>query len=188
VVRVLHVKCDVLPCWQVLWRCGSVRCLQGTSAHAASPPTPPHPTPHHPDQLVTTVTNLSLCQPPPQPLPCPVPTELVTALPLPVYLLSGAPGMARPSYYGIRLSGFLRAPAAGSYTLHFAVDDVARVWVNDVPVINVTCCSQWQSVRVNLVAGYNKIVAHLINGPGPSSLNINWDEGSGNVSGAWRGM
>jgi hypothetical protein len=106
---------------------------------------------------------------------------------LPAFVSSaGPPGMARPSNYGFRLTGYLRAPAAGSYTFLVSVDDVARVFVNDVAVGGATWGNA-QALRVTLVAGFNKLVAHVINAGGPASFNMLWDEGSGNVSVAWAG-
>lgn len=112
-----------------------------------------------------------------------VAAELTITMSLPAFVSSaGPPGMARPSNYGFRLTGYLRAPAAGSYTFLVSVDDVARVFVNNVAVGGATWGSA-QAMRVALVAGYNKVVAHVINAGGPAAFNILWDEGSGNVSG-----
>jgi hypothetical protein len=95
---------------------------------------------------------------------------------------AGQPGFNRPSYFGARVTAYIKAPADGTYTFWFQVDDYAKLWLNGQLMGTATCCSTWTQYTTALKAGYHKLVAHVGQYGGNAYFSLQWDAGSGDVS------
>jgi hypothetical protein len=78
--------------------------------------------------------------------------------------------------YAIRWSGKLAPPASGVYTFYVDSDNVARVWVNEVLVLNKTAAGRATlDGHIELKAGRGyPIRIEYVHGFGPSNMHVSW--------------
>jgi hypothetical protein len=73
-----------------------------------------------------------------------------------------------------RYTFYLRAPTTANYTFRMDVDDLAQLWLDDVPVFSA---NRGGTATVRLSAGYHPARLHYLEWWGGASLNLAWDAG-----------
>jgi hypothetical protein len=78
--------------------------------------------------------------------------------------------------YAIRWRGTLVPPAGGVYTVYVDSDNVARVWVNEVLVLNKTAAGRATvdgHIALKAGRGY-PIRVEYVHASGPSNMHLSW--------------
>ena len=78
--------------------------------------------------------------------------------------------------YGVRWTGALKATQNGNYTFTIDSDNVARLWINGVKVIDKTSTTQGtSSAKVHLAANQSvSIKVEYVHGTGAASMHLLW--------------
>lgn len=75
--------------------------------------------------------------------------------------------------FGARFTGTLNVPVAGAYTFRFLrPDDLMRVLVDGVVILDVSCCVQSAETSTTLTSGAHAIEVDFFDGPGAAGLTL----------------
>ena len=78
--------------------------------------------------------------------------------------------------FSTRWTGIVKPTSTGTYTFYADCDNVARVWVNGIQIINKTGGGRYEAngtINLNANQNYNFMVEY-VHGTGDSSLHIQW--------------
>jgi hypothetical protein len=90
--------------------------------------------------------------------------------------------------YGVRWTGAIQATQDGTYTFSIDSDNVARLWINGVKVIDKKSASQSTvSGKVRLAAKQRaSIKVEYVHGTGPASMHLLWSNPAADNPGVLR--